>query len=75
MGGAESMVTLQERLVNLINQLNMPIIETSMVISRWTNKLLKELMQHTNEVPSNLLNQWLFNFVEFTKNFSLNTTS
>ena len=29
-----------------------------MVISRWTNKLLKELMQHTNEVPSNLLNQW-----------------
>tara|TARA_B100000212_G_scaffold322140_1_gene281241 strand:+ start:1268 stop:1690 length:423 start_codon:yes stop_codon:yes gene_type:complete len=58
MGGAESMVTLQERLVNLINQLNMPIIETSMVISRWTNKLLKELMQHTNEVPSNLLNQW-----------------
>ena len=58
MSGAESMVTLQERLVNLINQLNMPIIETSMVISRWTNKLLKELLQHTNEVPSNLLNQW-----------------
>ena len=58
MSGAESMVTLQERLVNLINQLNMPIIETSMVISRWTNKLLKELLQHTNEIPNNLLNQW-----------------
>ena len=35
MSGADSMVTLQERLVNLINQLNMPIIETSLVVSRW----------------------------------------
>tara|TARA_B100000886_G_C20371800_1_gene469953 strand:+ start:29 stop:451 length:423 start_codon:yes stop_codon:yes gene_type:complete len=58
MAGADSMVTLQERLVNLINQLNMPIIETSMVISRWTNRLLEELLKHTQEIPENLRNQW-----------------
>ena len=58
MAGADSMVTLQERLVNLINQLNMPIIETSMVISRWTNRLLKELLKHTQQIPENLRNQW-----------------
>ena len=58
MAGADSMVTLQERLVNLINQLNMPIIETSMVISRWTNRLLKELLNHTQQIPENLRNQW-----------------
>ena len=40
MSGADSMVILQERLVNLINQLDMPILETSMVVSRWTNRLL-----------------------------------
>ena len=32
MSGTDSMVTLQERLVNLVNQLNMPILETSMII-------------------------------------------
>ena len=37
MSGTDSMVTLQERLVNLVNQLNMPILETSMIISRWTS--------------------------------------
>ena len=53
MSGADSMVTLQERLVNLINQLNMPIIETSLVISRWTNRLYVQLKQHSEELPSN----------------------
>ena len=58
MSGADSMVTLQERLVNLINQLNMPILETSMVVSRWTNRLLNQLKQHTNDIPENLLEPW-----------------
>ena len=31
------------------NQLNMPILETSLVISRWTNRLLSQLKEHTNE--------------------------
>ena len=58
MSGADSMVTLQERLVNLINQLNMPILETSLVISRWTNRLLSQLQEHTTELPSNLSEPW-----------------
>ena len=58
MSGADSMVTLQERLVNLINQLNMPILETSLVISRWTNRLLLQLKEHTNELPSKLSEPW-----------------
>ena len=49
MSGADSMVTLQERLVNLINQLNMPILETSMVVSKVTNRLLIQLKEHTDD--------------------------
>ena len=58
MSGADSMVTLQERLVNLINQLNIPILETSLVISRWANRLLSQLQEHTTELPSNLSEPW-----------------
>jgi len=58
MSGADSMVTLQERLVNLINQLNMPILETSLVISRWTNRLLIQLKEHSEEIPPNLAEPW-----------------
>ena len=58
MSGADSMVTLQERLVNLINQLNMPILETSLVISRWTNRLLVQLKERSEEIPLNLAEPW-----------------
>ncbi len=52
------MVVLQERLVNLIKQLNMPIIESSMVISRWTNRLFSQLKEHADSIPDNLAKQW-----------------
>ena len=58
MSGPESMVTLQERMVNLINQLGMPVLETSMVISRWTNRLLNQLQDHSENLPENLANPW-----------------
>ena len=58
MVGPESMVTLQERLVNLINQLSMPVLESSLVISRWTNRLVKQLQDHSNTVPENLALPW-----------------
>ena len=58
MTGPESMVTLQERMVNLINQLNMPVLETSLVISRWTNRLLKQLQEHSENLPENLAHPW-----------------
>lgn len=73
MSGTDSMVTLQERLVNLINQLNMPIIETSLVISRWTNRLYVQLKQHSEELPSNLAEPWPLDSqpVESNSNFDL----
>ena len=43
---------------NLVNQLNMPILETSMVVSRWTNRLLSQLQDHTSELPENLAKPW-----------------
>ena len=58
MTGPESMVTLQERMVNLIGQLNMPVLETSLVISRWTNRLLQQLSEHSSNIPENLANSW-----------------
>ena len=58
MSGTNSMVTLQERLVNLVNQLNMPILETSLVVSRWTNRLLIQLKNHMEEIPENLAKPW-----------------
>tara|TARA_B110000495_G_C22905728_1_gene528685 strand:- start:436 stop:858 length:423 start_codon:yes stop_codon:yes gene_type:complete len=61
MSGPDSMVTLQERLVNLINQLSMPVLETSLVISRWTNRLLKQLQDHSTTVPDNLASPWPLN--------------
>ncbi|MBT5183866.1 MAG: hypothetical protein HOM47_01680 [Euryarchaeota archaeon] len=58
MTGSQTMVTLQERLVNLINQLSMPVLESSLVISRWTNRLLRQLQDHSNTVPENLAAPW-----------------
>ena len=58
MSGTESMVVLQERLVNLIKQLNMPLIETSMIVSRWTSKLFIQLQDHTENIPVNLAKPW-----------------
>lgn len=58
MSGPDSMVTLQERMVNLVNQLNMPVLESSMVISRWTNRLLKQLADHSSNIPDNLAHAW-----------------
>ena len=73
MSGADSMVTLQERLVNLINQLNMPILETSLVISRWTNRLLIQMQEHTDSIPENLASPWPLDSdpVESSANFEL----
>lgn len=42
----DGMVTLQERTVNLINQLNMPLVEVSLVIQRHLNQLTSTLNEH-----------------------------
>ncbi|MGB1587555.1 MAG: hypothetical protein ACPHJD_01925 [Poseidonia sp.] len=42
----DGMVTLQERTVNLVNQLNMPLVEVSLVIQRHLKQLMGTLNQH-----------------------------
>ena len=42
----EGMVTMQERIVNLINQLNMPLIEVSLVVGRHIAGLSRSLDAH-----------------------------
>ena len=44
----DGMVTLQERMVNLINQLNMPLIEVSLVLSKHIAGLSRSLDEHIN---------------------------
>ena len=56
------MVTLQERMVHLIQQLGMPLVEVSMVISKQILGLMKSLNEHielTNETfPNNATQAW-----------------
>ncbi|MBT3420628.1 MAG: hypothetical protein HN794_00895 [Euryarchaeota archaeon] len=42
----DGLVTLQERMVNLINQLQMPLIEVSMVIGNHIKQLMNSLNEH-----------------------------
>ena len=58
----DGLVTLQERMVNLIKQLNMPLIEVSMVIQNMLSPMLQSLRNHIGEtgmsVPDKVMNQW-----------------
>jgi hypothetical protein len=62
MSATDAMVILQERMVNLVNQLSMPVIETSLVIGQWTNKASHHLSQVAQEngetLPSLLAEAW-----------------
>lgn len=42
----DGLVTLTERTVNLINQLNMPLVEVSLVLQKHLNQLMKTLTEH-----------------------------
>jgi len=42
----DGMVTLQERTVNLVNQLNMPLVEVALVLARHINQLMATLNDH-----------------------------
>ena len=60
MSTSDSMITLQERMVNLVNQLSMPVIETSLVIGKWTNRVkmtLEEVAKGNNETLPLLLSE------------------
>lgn len=42
----DGLVTLTERTVNLVNQLNMPLVEVSLVLQKHLNHLMMTLNQH-----------------------------
>ena len=42
----DGLVTLTERTVNLVNQLNMPLVEVSLVLQKHINQLMNTLNQH-----------------------------
>ena len=56
------LVTLQERMVNLINQLQMPLIEVSMVIGNHIKQLMNSLNEHIAKTgahfPDKETEQW-----------------
>ncbi len=58
----DGLVTLQERMVNLINQLQMPLIEVSMVIGNHIKQMMKSLEEHVEETgalfPIKVTSQW-----------------
>ena len=58
----DGMVTLQERMVNLINQLNMPLIEVSLVLSKHIAGLSRSLDEHITatqqEFPDTVTHPW-----------------
>ena len=60
--GIDGLVTLQERMVNLIKQLNMPLVEVSMVIQNMISPMLESLNKHAVEnaleLPDRIMNQW-----------------
>ena len=64
----DSLVTLQERMVNLINQLNMPLVEVSIVIQNLLSPMLDSLNEHIaisgNTYGDKVLQAWPINLSE-----------
>jgi len=58
----EKMLFLQENMVHLVNQMSMPVIEVSLVLSKYLNRMVDELENKaaiSDEVlPENVLNPW-----------------
>jgi len=56
-----SLVILQERMVNLINQLQMPLIEVSMVIGNHIKQMMKSLQEHIAKTGASISSKYLRN--------------
>ena len=58
----DGMVTMQERMVNLINQLSMPLIEVSLVLSKHIAGLSRSLDEHIKATqqtfPDSVTHPW-----------------
>ena len=61
-GGVDGLVTLQERMVNLINQLNMPLVEVSLVLQKHIKGLGQSLDEYLvksgDTVPERVSQPW-----------------
>ncbi len=61
-GDVDALVTLQERLVNLVKQLNVPLIEVSMVIQDMIVPMVDSLIEHAKEtnasLPDSIIEKW-----------------
>lgn len=75
--GVDGLVTLQERMVNLINQLSMPLVEVSLVLQKHIKGLSQSLDEYLNqsgdEVPERVSQPWPINVERSSSqaNFSL----
>jgi len=56
------LITLQERMVNLVDQLAIPLVELSLVISRFNNLVLGRLMalaeENSETLPPQITKSW-----------------
>ena len=48
MSDSEAMVTLQERMVNLIGQLTMPVVEVALVLQHHIQGMMTSLTDHAS---------------------------
>ena len=68
----DGMVTLQERMVNLINQLNMPLIEVSLVLGKQIAGLSRSLKEHIHSTQQkfsdSVLHPWEIEAPEDSEN-------
>ena len=49
MSNVEGLVTLQERMVNLVNQMTIPVVEVAIVIESHINQLLPKLIEFSQK--------------------------
>tara|TARA_B100000459_G_scaffold142941_1_gene104027 strand:- start:2364 stop:2816 length:453 start_codon:yes stop_codon:yes gene_type:complete len=68
----DGMVTLQERMVNLIKQLNMPLIEVSLVLGKQIAGLSRSLQEHIHSTQQkfsdSVLHPWEIEAPEDSEN-------
>lgn len=62
MSETDAMVTLQERMVNLIGQLTMPVVEVALVLRHHIQGMLTSLKEHVSqtgeEISDKVANPW-----------------
>lgn len=49
MSNVEGLVTLQERMVNLVNQMTIPVVEVAIVIESHINQILPKLIEYSQK--------------------------